>query len=185
VPQPLVDGPEWPAYRTWNYAGASAKEEFFKSSGPLLTTGLLAKILSRSEEGLRISLRSDTEFSRQVNAARKRFGRRVYFSTEKSPKSSDSPSPMLTSISAIQPPIEVISPLSRKQVRLIEATVDLRSVSFIDEKSGKFSITPLLIVLNQHVLDLNRGNKLRAARQLSISRSTLYRILGNESFLTH
>ena len=37
----------------------------------------------------------------------------------------------------------------------------------------------------QHVLDLNRGNKLRAARQLSISRSTLYRILGDESFLAH
>jgi two-component system response regulator AtoC len=35
----------------------------------------------------------------------------------------------------------------------------------------------------QYVLDLNRGNKLRAARQLCISRSTLYRILGDESLL--
>jgi two-component system response regulator AtoC len=52
-------------------------------------------------------------------------------------------------------------------------------------RSADLSLDAVIRQHVQYVLDLNRGNKLRAARQLQISRSTLYRILGNESFLTH
>jgi DNA-binding NtrC family response regulator len=50
---------------------------------------------------------------------------------------------------------------------------------------GNLSLDAVIRHHVQYVLDLNRGNKLRAARQLQISRSTLYRILGNENFLSH
>jgi len=49
---------------------------------------------------------------------------------------------------------------------------------------GNLSLDAVIRHHVQYVLDLNRGNKLRAARQLQISRSTLYRILGNEGFLS-
>jgi hypothetical protein len=61
----------------------STTEMFFSSTGPLMTLAQLAKILDRSVEGLRISLRSETEFAQKINATRVRLGRRVYFSTAK------------------------------------------------------------------------------------------------------
>jgi transcriptional regulator with PAS, ATPase and Fis domain len=51
-------------------------------------------------------------------------------------------------------------------------------------RSGNLSLDAVIRQHVRYVLDLNRGNKLRAARQLAISRSTLYRILANESLLS-
>ena len=46
--------------------------------------------------------------------------------------------------------------------------------------SGELSLDGFVRRHVQYVLDLNHGNKLRAARQLGISRSTLYRILESD-----
>lgn len=49
--------------------------------GALLSIAQLARILDRSKEGLRISLRSDTAWAAKINSAKLKLGRRVYFKT--------------------------------------------------------------------------------------------------------
>lgn len=51
--------------------------------GTLMTLVHLAQELHRSPDGLRISLRTNVGWAGQVNAARKKIGRRVYFDTTK------------------------------------------------------------------------------------------------------
>ena len=57
------------------------EETLLDSYGPLLSINQLAKVLDRSPEGLRISLRRSNEWAGQINLARKKIGRRVYFKT--------------------------------------------------------------------------------------------------------
>jgi hypothetical protein len=59
------------------------EEVLTEKHGCLLTLATLAKVLERSPEGLRISLRStnSNEWSRRLNSARIKIGRRVYFRT--------------------------------------------------------------------------------------------------------
>ncbi len=49
--------------------------------GPLLSLPQLATVLDRSPEGLRISLRSNNYWATEINQAKLRVGRRVYFRT--------------------------------------------------------------------------------------------------------
>lgn len=57
------------------------EEQLTKQYGPLLSIAQLACVLHRSAEGLRISLRSASEWSNRINATKLKLGRRVYFRT--------------------------------------------------------------------------------------------------------
>jgi two-component system response regulator AtoC len=52
--------------------------------------------------------------------------------------------------------------------------------ALIPEATGDLTLDAAILRHIQLVLELNHGNKLRAARQLNISRSTLYRLLAGE-----
>ncbi|CAD0330465.1 MULTISPECIES: hypothetical protein [Xanthomonas] len=49
--------------------------------GPLLSMAQLASVLDRSPDGLRVSLRTASEWAGRINKARFKIGRRVYFRT--------------------------------------------------------------------------------------------------------
>lgn len=57
------------------------EEALTQTYGPLLTVSQLAKVLDRSAEGLRIGLRTDSDWTRRVNSTKIKLGRRIYFKT--------------------------------------------------------------------------------------------------------
>jgi hypothetical protein len=59
----------------------STTQHLVEKYGPLLTLTELADILDRSREGLRLTLRGNSELARQLGAARLKIGRRVHFKT--------------------------------------------------------------------------------------------------------
>jgi hypothetical protein len=53
----------------------------FDRYGPLLTLAQLAQMLNRSTDGMRMALRESSPYAKQLNAAKVRIGRRIYFRT--------------------------------------------------------------------------------------------------------
>jgi type II secretory pathway component GspD/PulD (secretin) len=57
------------------------EDTLLQQFGPLLSIAQLANVLDRSPDGLRISLRTPSVWATEINKARLKVGRRVYFRT--------------------------------------------------------------------------------------------------------
>jgi hypothetical protein len=60
---------------------AKIEKALTEKYGPLMSVANLAECLDRSPDGLRISLSSDPDWAKAINAAKHKLGRRVYFKT--------------------------------------------------------------------------------------------------------
>lgn len=61
----------------------SIEDMLLQRYGPLLSLPQLATLLDRSADGLRVSLKAQSEWAASINSARLKIGGRVYFRTDK------------------------------------------------------------------------------------------------------
>ena len=61
----------------------STIEYLIERHGPLMKIEEVAKLFHKSTDAVRIILGRDSEFSRSLNEAKNRYGRRIYFKTSK------------------------------------------------------------------------------------------------------
>ena len=64
-----------------NDVAAGLASSMFEKYGPLITLAQLAQILDRSADGMRMTLREASPYAMQLNMAKVRIGRRIYFRT--------------------------------------------------------------------------------------------------------
>ncbi|TAL90230.1 MAG: DNA-binding protein [Candidimonas sp.] len=57
----------------------TTEEQLIEKYGPLLSLTDLSHLLKRSADGLRISLRTQSDFAQRWGKAKRKVGRRVYF----------------------------------------------------------------------------------------------------------